>query len=134
MHTAAPICMLRSLSLSRLGFPAVLIVGLLLATAMTRPAEVTHQTETAALTAEAHALVAEMQHTARTAVDAQHPLVLLDTPEVFQALTIYRGAGAFRLTAYAAGQGLLTVTDTEGTLRLRVRFDTTRILATDVLA
>ncbi|MEM8560288.1 MAG: hypothetical protein AAGG50_20905 [Bacteroidota bacterium] len=121
-------------SLPRLGFPAALVVGLLLATAMTRPPDPAQQAETAALTAEAHALVVEMQHTARTAIDAQHPLALLDTPEVFQALTIYRAAGAFRLTAYAPGEGLLTVTDAEGTLRLRVRFDTARILATDVLA
>ncbi|MEM6784785.1 MAG: hypothetical protein AAF624_13750 [Bacteroidota bacterium] len=115
----------------RLAVAACLVLALVAATAMTRPADATHAAETAALTTEAHALVADMQAAATSQTD--HPLALLDAPETFQALTIYRDHGSFRLTAYGLGEGLLTFTDTAGTERLQVRFDRTTVLATEAL-
>lgn len=118
----------------RFAVAACLVLALVAATAMTRPAEATavaHTADTATLTTEAHALVADMQAAAASQTD--HPLALLDAPETFQALTIYRDHGNFRLTAYAPGEGLLTVTDRDGAERLRVRFDRTTVLATEAL-
>ncbi|MEO1077404.1 MAG: hypothetical protein AAFX41_15775 [Bacteroidota bacterium] len=116
----------------RFAVAACLVLALVAASAMTRPTDATRAAETTALSSEAHALVADLQVAAATQAD--HPLALLDAPETFQALTIYRNHGSFRLTAYAAGEGLLTFTDRHGTERLHVRFDRTGVLATQALS
>ncbi|MEO0741959.1 MAG: hypothetical protein AAF089_10265 [Bacteroidota bacterium] len=116
----------------RLAVAACLVLALVAASAMMRPTDATVAAETSALSTEAHALVADLQ--AAAATQADHPLALLDAPEAFQALTIYRDHGSFRLTAPAAGEGLLTFTDSHGTERLCVRFDRTGVLATQALS
>lgn len=117
----------------RLAIAACLVLGLVFATAMTRPAAATEDAQTAALATEAHALIADLQEAATSADTAEHPLALLESPAAFEALTIYRDAGAFRLTAAEPGVALLTVSDPAGTPCLQVRFDRTSVLETTPL-